>query len=72
MKNWQKVAIGGVVGSALIAHPVTRQVVFFVLPLGSGWDDVLGGLGICVAVFLLARHARRHWKLSSICEWLDS
>jgi hypothetical protein len=50
-----KVAVGALVFVILLWHPVTRQIVVFILPLGSGYDDLLGLIGLVVgAIFLFS------------------
>lgn len=41
MSNTWKWIIGLGVGAFLLAHPFTRQIVKLILPLGSGWDDLV-------------------------------
>jgi hypothetical protein len=50
-----KVAVGALVFVILLWHPATRQIVVFILPLGSGYDDLLGLIGLVVgAIFLFS------------------
>lgn len=37
----------------LCFHPVTRKVIWFILPLGSGWDDFIV-LGLVVLFIIIA------------------
>ena len=48
-----KVALGGLVFALLLWHPLTRQAIIFILPLGSGYDDLLGLVGLAVGGFFL-------------------
>jgi len=48
-----KVAIGALVFVILLWHPTTRQIIIFVLPLGSGYDDLLGLIGLIVGGLFL-------------------
>lgn len=43
-----KVAIGALLFVILLWHPTTRQIIIFILPLGSGYDDLLGLIGLIV------------------------
>jgi hypothetical protein len=50
-----KVAIGALVFVILLWHPTSRQIIVFLLPLGSGYDDLLGLIGLIVGgVFLFS------------------
>lgn len=48
-----KVALGALVFALLLWHPLSRQAIVFVLPLGSGYDDLLGLLGLIIGGVLL-------------------
>ena len=48
-----KVAIGALAFVILLWHPTTRQIIIFILPLGSGYDDLLGLIGLLVGGFFL-------------------
>lgn len=41
MKNWQKVLVVLGVLIFVMANPLTRQLVLWILPLGSGIDDLV-------------------------------
>ncbi len=59
------VAVGALLFVILLWHPATRQIVVFLLPLGSGYDDLLGLLGLIVgAIFLFS------WLWTGIPTWL--
>ncbi len=50
-----KVAIGALVFVFLLWHPTSRQIIIFILPLGSGYDDLLGLIGLIIGgVFLFS------------------
>lgn len=49
MGKWLKTIIALVVGVWLIRFPPTRALIIFLLPLGSGWDDVVAILFLVVA-----------------------
>jgi hypothetical protein len=42
------VAVGALLFALLLWHPATRQVIVFILPLGSGYDDLLGLAGLII------------------------
>lgn len=59
-----KVAVGALVFVILLWHPTTRQIIVFILPLGSGYDDLLGLIGLLVGgVFLFG------WIWTGIPAW---
>lgn len=41
MTTLTKIIIAFLILFGLIAHPVTRRLIFIILPLGRGWDDLL-------------------------------
>lgn len=47
------VSLGVLVFVILLWHPLTRQVIIFILPFGSGYDDLLGLIGLVVGGILL-------------------
>ena len=50
-----KVAIGALVFVLLLWHPTSRQIIIFILPLGSGYDDLLGLVGLIIGgIFLFS------------------
>jgi hypothetical protein len=50
-----KVAIGVLVFVLLLWHPTSRQIIIFILPLGSGYDDLLGLVGLIIGgIFLFS------------------
>lgn len=36
----------------LIWHPFTRKVIFIILPLGKGWDDLLFWIVLVILIFI--------------------
>ena len=48
-----KLALGVLVFVLLLWHPLTRQAIVLILPLGSGYDDLLGLAGLIVGGLLL-------------------
>jgi hypothetical protein len=59
------VAVGALLFVILLWHPTTRQIIVFLLPLGSGYDDLLGLIGLIVgAIFLFS------WLWTGIPTWL--
>ena len=59
-----KVAVGALICVLLLWHPVTRQAIIFILPLGSGYDDLLGLAALIVGgIFLLG------WIWTGIPAW---
>lgn len=62
MSNIGKILTWLGVGILLLAFPPTRMLIWYILPLGSGWDDILflilavafllfGGIGTVNGVF---------------------
>lgn len=50
-----KVAMGVLVFVLLLWHPTSRQIIIFILPLGSGYDDLLGLIGLVIGgIFLFS------------------
>lgn len=59
------VAVGALLFVILLWHPTTRQIIVFLLPLGSGYDDLLGLIGLIVgAIFLFS------WLWTGVPTWL--
>lgn len=47
--------ITAIIVALLMTHPTLRYIVWLILPLGSGWDDIIGGgalLLIAILVFV--------------------
>jgi hypothetical protein len=60
-----KVAIGALLFVILLWHPTTRGIIVLILPLGSGYDDLLGLIGLIVGgIFLFS------WIWTGIPLWL--
>lgn len=49
-KNWPYVVIGLLLLGYSLYHPLLRQVVLFVLPLGRGFDDTVAWGAIVLAI----------------------
>jgi hypothetical protein len=60
-----KVALGALVFVILLGLPATRPMIIFILPLGSGYDDLLGLIGLIVGGFFLLS-----WVWTGIPLWL--
>jgi hypothetical protein len=60
-----KAAIGALVFVILLWHPISRQMIILLLPLGSGYDDLLGLIGLIVGGVLLFS-----WIWTGIPTWL--
>ncbi len=59
------VAVAALLFVILLWYPTTRQIIVFLLPLGSGYDDLLGLIGLIVgAIFLFS------WLWTGIPTWL--
>lgn len=48
-----KVAVGALIFVILLWHPASRQIVVLALPLGSGYDDLLGLAALVIGGVLL-------------------
>ena len=70
MRNWVKLALGLCGVAFLVAHPITRMIIFFILPLGSGWDDFLVAVPLGIALILVVLHWHDIWERFS--EWIAS
>jgi hypothetical protein len=58
------VALGALAFALLLWHPFSRQIIVLILPLGSGYDDLLGLIGLVVGgVFLFG------WIWTGIPTW---
>ncbi|MFZ5916885.1 MAG: hypothetical protein ACOYZ7_08135 [Chloroflexota bacterium] len=60
-------ATGALVFVLLLWHPVTRQAVILLLPLGSGYDDLLGLVALVVGAILLFS-----WVWTGVPTWFFS
>lgn len=67
LSNWTKTMIALCALLLLLLNPFTRQIVFFILPLGSGIDDLIFFivLFVAIAVFLLKAS-----RLDRVKDWL--
>ena len=59
------VAVGALVFALLLWYPLSRQIILLILPLGSGYDDLLGLIGLIVGGVLLFS-----WIWTGIPTWL--
>jgi len=59
------VALGALAFALLLWHPFSRQIIVLILPLGSGYDDLLGLIGLVVGGVLLFG-----WVWTGIPTWL--
>lgn len=67
LSNWAKTMIVLCVALLLMLIPFTRSIIVFILPLGSGMDDLLFFILLFAAVVVfLIRGAR----LDKVKEWL--
>lgn len=71
LSNWAKLLIIIGILCLLMLHPITRSVVMFILPLGSGIDDLI--FFILLFAFLLVFSLKLinfHELLVKIGKWL--
>jgi len=59
------VAVGALVFALLLWYPFSRQIIILILPLGSGYDDLLGLIGLILGGVLLFS-----WIWTGIPTWL--
>ncbi|UCC63786.1 MAG: hypothetical protein JSV36_01635 [Anaerolineae bacterium] len=59
------VAVGALVFALLLWYPLSRQIIILILPLGSGYDDLLGLIGLILGGVLLFS-----WIWTGIPTWL--
>jgi hypothetical protein len=58
------IAVGALIFAILLWHPSSRQIIIFLLPLGSGYDDLLGLIGLIIGgLFLFG------WLWTGIPTW---
>lgn len=69
MKNWVKVCVGLAIMAILFANPYTRPIIHFILPLGSGIDDLIVMVALIWLVAILIYRAIVHRK--KINEWMQ-
>lgn len=53
MGKWLKFVLGGLIVIWLLMFPVTKAIIVFLLPVGSGWDDALELILIVGVLFVL-------------------
>lgn len=70
--NWKKVMIATSILILLFWIPVTRSAILFVLPLGSGLDDLIFFVLLIIAcVLLMMRAAPVRNKMHAIAKWFS-
>lgn len=42
-----------IIVAVLMTVPTLRRIVWWLLPLGSGWDDIIGGAALLIIAFLV-------------------
>lgn len=71
-RNWKAAMLSTVILILLFWIPFTRKVILFLLPLGSGVDDLVFFVLLIVAAFLLMlRAAPVRNKLHALAKWLS-
>ena len=68
MPKWLKVVLFLAVAFWLLRFPPTRYAILWLLPLGSGWDDIVQGVILFLLAWLLL--AKGIVKLPDIRNWL--
>lgn len=70
--NWRKVMLVTSILILLFWIPVTRSAILFVLPLGSGLDDLIFFVLLILAcVLLMMRAAPVRNKMHAITKWFS-
>jgi hypothetical protein len=67
IKNWVKVALVLVIIAFLFANPFARAFIRFMLPLGSGMDDLIEIIALIILAALLVYKIKANW--SRIKNW---
>lgn len=67
LSNWAKTMIVLCLLLILMINPFTRQVIFLILPLGSGIDDLIFFILLIITLLVFLIRASR---LDKIKEWL--
>jgi hypothetical protein len=70
IRNWMKICIGLVIIAILFANPYTRPIIHFILPLGSGIDDIIVIIALVWLVAVLIYRAIIHRK--KVNAWMDN
>ena len=69
-RNWKAAMLSTVILILLFWFPFSRRVILFLLPLGSGIDDlVFFVLLIAAAVLIMIRAAPVRNKLHALAKW---
>ena len=72
LTNWQKAMLVVVALAVLMLIPITRALILFLLPLGSGIDDLIFFVLLaCVGILLLIKAASRGNIIERIAKWLQ-
>ena len=67
LSNWAKTMIVLCALLLLLLNPLTRQILFFILPLGSGIDDLIFFIVLFVTITVFLLKASR---LNRVKDWL--
>lgn len=67
LSNWAKTMIVLCALLLLLLNPFTRQILFFILPLGSGIDDLIFFIVLFVTITVFLLKASR---LDKMKDWL--
>jgi len=69
--NWKKIVLALCILILLMLFPITRRLIFLILPLGSGIDDLIFFILLfLLAVMLLLRTVPVKDKLAKLAKWL--
>lgn len=69
--NWKKIVLTLCILILLMLFPITRRLIFLILPLGSGIDDLIFFILLfLLAVMLLLRTVPVKDKLAKLAKWL--
>lgn len=54
--HWRKIVVGLLLFSLMLWHPLTRQIIFVILPIGKNPDDFLvGGLMLAGLIYIIGK-----------------
>lgn len=71
LSNWAKLLIIIGILCLLMLHPITRSVIMFILPLGSGIDDLIFFILLFAFLLILAlKLVNFHELLVKLGKWL--
>lgn len=69
--NWKKLVLALCILILLMLFPITRRLMFLILPLGSGIDDLIFFILLFfLAVMLLLRAVPVKDKIAKLAKWL--